>query len=573
MEAKKFNRFFNVTIGIIGLSPFIYWVSTRINQDLWWDELLSLKNYALVDFDTTISTYPDPNNHILFNLINNIYTRFFLDRDFYEILDYAYGLRVLQAFFALVTIYYSFLIVKKFFNKKHAFIVVGVLCSTVPFLNFSLQLRGYNISMMFTVMLIFYIWKYLQDNKKKYAVFVSILVFCLLYTTPSNIYFLGALCITILFDWKRDRSDIKQEIESTKKKKKKQQFLPVFQTVNRTYFKIGLAILVGMIFTYIAYLPVMENMLNNRFVDKVPGERTFVLTELLPNILMSFFSVRWFLFLFAIIVFLPSRFKLKLKVDISSKRKILALVMMLLLPFLFAFMHNKLPFQRTFILLVPVFSLLLSIWIIQLIERLNLKNNHQYLLFLIVSIYLGFTSYMELNRNDEILKTNLQSEIREQNIYRNFYLAQDFNPHDIAKEIAKIKSTKSPVLMVDELDRVSLVFYLEKYDIQSQTIIRIQKNNTNVKGQNYHFVGLIQKSAGKNQDINYMKIPCNLSLDTKLNPYLLLLSLNSQTTFKKHILLSAFPNRVKEFKKKIDRFKFKELDKKSFVGIYEVENK
>ena len=578
MEIKRNNRFLNIIIGIVGFSPFLYWVFTRINQDSWWDELISIKDYALVSFEATITTYPDPNNHVLFNLINNLYTRLFMDRDFYEILDSMYILRALQAFFALVTIYYSYLIVKKFFSKNNATIVVGVLCSTVPFLNFSLQLRGYNISMMFTVMLIFHAWNYFDGKKKIDVVVVSLLVFLLLYTTPSNVYFLGALCVTILFNWKRERSLLREQIKSNKQKKKKQQkslSVSIFKELNKTYFKLGLAVLVGMIFTYIAYLPVIENILNNRFVSNAPEERGYVLTELLPIILQSFISARWFLLLLVIIVFLPSKFKLKAESEIRSlsMHRIISLIFMFLLPFLFAFIHNKLPFQRTFVLLAPVFAILLSIGIIQLIERLKFRKNYQPLLFLVVAIFLGVTGFRELNKNDKILKSNLQSEIREQNIYRNFYLAKDFTPHDVAKKLAKINRTGAPVLLLDEIDRVSLVFYLEKYDLLSQLVIRIQKQNVNVKGQKFNHVGLIQKSVGKNQDIEFMKVPSNLSMGAKLNPYLLLLSLNRQSTFDKHILLSAYPNRVNEFIEETDQFKFTEIDKSSFVGIYEVENK
>ena len=180
---------------------------------------------------------------------------------------------------------------------------------------------------------------------------------------------------------------------------------------------------------------------------------------------------------------------------------------------------------------------------------------------------------MELENNDKQLSLNLQSEIREQNIYRNFYLTKDFTPHALAKKIAKMENPKTPVLMLDELDRVSLTYYLEKYDIQSQAVIRIQDKPVNLKGQNYNQVGLIQKSVGKNIDLNFMQIPCNLTLNPKLNPYLLLLSLNSQPASGKSILISAFPNRVKEFKSKIDQYQFNEIDQGSFVQLYEVSKK
>ncbi len=571
MKAKKIYDFFTI---IVGLSPFFYWVITRINQDGWWDELISLKEYALVSLDTVTSTYPDPNNHILFNLINNLFIKILGFRNFYEVLDYMYNLRILQAFFALITIYYAFIIIRIFFNKEYAFIIVATLCSTVPFLNFSLQLRGYNLSMMFTAMIIFHTWNYSYQKRKIDIIILPLLIFFSLYTIPSNIYFLLALFVTVLFDWKRKRSDYKKGIESKHEKKKKQQQLSsVFRKIDKTYLQLILAASIGITICFIAYLPIIENLLNNRFVTKAPQERLYVITTLLPQILKSFFSAKWLL-LPCIPIYFFLWLNTKKRNTYSTNHKLRYLIIIFLLPFLLIVIHNKLPFQRTFIMLTPVFSLIISVLIIGLIEKLSLKPNYKHLVLSILSIYFICTSFIELSGNDKQLNLNLQSEVREQNIYRNYYLSRDFNPHNVAKRIAKMNDIKMPVVMLDELDRVSLTFYLEKYDIPSQAVIRIQQNPVTANKQNFNHVGLIQKSVGKNQDINYMQIPCNLPVGDKLNPYFLLLELNNQKPpFQKFILLSAYPNRIMEIEKKMNNYHFEKINSKDFVTLRKVQKK
>jgi hypothetical protein len=567
MKIQKFNYYF---ILAIYLSPFIYWLTIQLNQDIWWDEITSLKDYALVNFSTTVTTYPDPNNHILFNLINNLFTRVINIRDFYEILDYIYTLRILQAIFASITIYYSYLIVKKFFFKNYAPLAVAALTSTIPFLNFSLQLRGYNLSMMLLVTIIYHSWNYIDHKKTIDLIVLPLLIFSLLYTIPSNVYALLALSITILVDWKIRRNLFQNKLKLKKNKSRKQkQQSSVFQNIDRTFLLLVLVSLIGIVFCYVAYTPVMDDLLNNRFVNPEPKDRLLVLNTFLPDIFFSFLSARWLLLLLIPVSILIWR-KTSITETPPNKYRLWYLIIIQLSPFFFLAIHNKIPFQRTFVVLVPIFALTISILIIEFIQRV--KSNHKVLILFLLSVYMITTSFIEINHNNEQLNLNLTNEYREQNIYRNYYLSQNFKPHDIAQKITQINKTNSPVLMLDELDRVSLTFYFKKYDIESLGIVKLERKSTIIGNQNYSHQALIQKSNGKNKDIQYMNFSCNLPNTDRLNPYLLLLEMTNPTPpFQEFILLSSFPNRVKKIEAKMLNYEFEKTEPVGFAILRKVQ--
>ena len=120
---------------------------------------------------------------------------------------------------------------------------------------------------------------------------------------------------------------------------------------------------------------------------------------------------------------------------------------------------------------------------------------------------------------------------------------------------------KAPVLLIDEIDRVSLMIYLEKYNIISQSIVNIQNRKVSMNNQTFNQIALIQQSVGKNKDVGYMQVPCNLDPENKINYYSLLFSINnSKFPDEKLLLVSAFPNRVKDVENQLKDEKFEQIE-------------
>lgn len=570
MDNKK-NQLFNYVMVVVGLLPLLHWMHGHVGQDAWWDELISLKDYALVAFYTTTTSYPEPGNHIFFNLFDNLLSRLIGVRDFYHILDHLWKLRFAQGLLAIVTCIYAFLITKRFFSKKYAGLAVIFLASCIPFLSFSLQLRGYNMSMLFVTMVIYHGWSYLDSRKLSHIIMTGLTSFFLLYTIPSNVYFLFGLSVLTLVDWWmtfRAESNAVQNKKSKKKNAKGPNFF------SYPHLWVLAAIGTGTLVTFGAYQPIMDELLDNRFVAKEPAEKAFVLTNIMPKVLSAFLSFRWLLAL----PILGGLFFWITKKDLDFNRKKLAQVsIVFLLPFVFLFAHGKVPFERTFIHLAPVFAILLAGISALFLEGLKVNELIKKIVIGVLAVYcIGNYVWQDSEINVHLDK-NLDRSKREQNIYHAFFLADNFQPHAAVKEFLALKDTNAAVMLVDELDRVSYLYYLEKYDVVSYAMIKIQPKKTETQGRTFTHVGMFQKSQGKGNKPAFQQVPANLDQkNKKINNYMLLTNIVSQIEQGKNIyLFTGFPKKAEKamnmfFK---DQYALIRLNEPGFANLYKLEPK
>lgn len=570
MDKRKTDLINYLLLGI-GILPLLHWMFNHVDQDAWWDELISLKDYALVTFETTRTSYPEPGNHIFFNLFDNLVSRLIGVRDFYEMLDNLWKLRFAQGLLAIGTCVYSFLTVKRFFSERYASLAAIILASTIPFVNFSLQLRGYNMSMLFVSMVIFHGWSYLDSRKLPHLILTGSASFFLLYTIPSNVYFLIGLSTVIGVDWLLQFRSQNKPVEDKKGKKKKEKGASLFSF---PHLWVLAAIGIGAGITFVAYQPVMEQLLDNRFVSKAPPERAFVLTTVFPSVMKAFFSFRWLL----LIPILGGLFFWFSKKELHfDRKKLLQVLVVFLLPFLFLFLHEKVPFERTFVHLAPVFAILIAGISALFLEGLKLNETIKLGIVAALAIY-GFGNYIWQDSEINIhLDKNLERNKREQNIYNAFFLADNFQPHEAVKEFIALNDTNSAVMLVDELDRVSYLYYLEKYDITSYAMIKIQPKQVEAQGRKFTHVGMFQKSQGKGNKPAFQQIPANLDDKNKqYNNYLLLTQVISQIERGKNIyLFTGFPNKAEKafdmfFKEQIS---LKRENEFGFANLFKLEAK
>ncbi|MEZ4652996.1 MAG: hypothetical protein R3E12_05135 [Candidatus Eisenbacteria bacterium] len=174
---------------------FVLWGVHYAHIDLWWDELDSLTEYALVTFQTTVTKYPYPNNHIFFNLFDNGLTRVWGVRDIYQIMERVAFLRWHSGDPA------EPLGLHLLRGSTGARVPVGAprsLVTSLPFLNFAMQLRGYGLSMFFVAGLLFHCALRRERVSLVSALVTAVFSFALLYTVPSNVYFLFVLGLALV---------------------------------------------------------------------------------------------------------------------------------------------------------------------------------------------------------------------------------------------------------------------------------------------------------------------------------------------------------------------------------------
>lgn len=424
----------NAIIISLGLLPLIYWLYLYINVDLYYDEVYSFAHFVLVRFETTLFNYTVPNNHVFFNFVQQILSRLINCRELTQFPENAYFFRLLQGLIALFTGYYSMLIIKRFFNLQNSFLVFVVLFTTIPFMNFSLQLRGYNMCSLFLIMTIYHTLAFIESKHKHNRNFIIIFSALLIYTIPSNIYMLASIITPLAI-------------------------LSIYNIgfqKNRNYVYLISIILIcaGITVATILYIPILKPILFNRFVAREP-KTIFYSLELIPILLTSFLSKRYLLFGFAIIGFYTF-----IKKNKKRENLIYALLFFVLIfPFILSFIHHKFPFQRVFIPLSPVFCILISIPLIQLINKIP-KPKYVLISSIFLSLYCICIFHYEIKNNNEEMKINLVDKNKlTLSVYQNYYLSDFFNQSN-AMNFLKLNSDSKPIFLYEQLDIPSTHLYL-----------------------------------------------------------------------------------------------------------------
>ncbi|GAB5401385.1 MAG: hypothetical protein Aureis2KO_29700 [Aureisphaera sp.] len=435
---------------LLGCLPLAIWAFHYLTVDLWYDEVYSLEHYALTDLKTTLFYYPAPNNHIFFNLTTQFISRISGLRTVFEAAKHVYVFRTLQLLISLGTAYYCLNILKRHFSFKNHALVTILLFTTIPFLNFSLQLRGYNMSSLFGVMLLYYSWAYIDNGKGLARNMIVLSGFLLMYTIPANVYYLGGLWLIIGAIW---------AYAIWKKRREKA----------KRYFWTLVFISLGVVIATAFYLPIIEDVIFNEYSSKsYPG--IFYTVGVFLEAIPAYLSGRYFLLP---LVFFGGFLYFKQR-ETKESCYALLLLALFLLPFGIAFVHQKAPFPRVFVGLSPIFAMLLTVLVVKCIEGVTRPLFHKWL-YWGVMVYCLFTFFFEVGRSDEQIIQNLKkNQAITQNLSANYYLSSSFTPDTTIQALGKIYEG-AQVYDMDLLDWPSTRLYLRKYNIPYQSIEAIDE--------------------------------------------------------------------------------------------------
>jgi len=448
------------------------WAGAYLGQEAWWDEIVSLKTFALAGFETTVTHYAGThgNHHTFYNLANNLYTWAAGLRNLDAAIDGIHWLRLLQLVFAIGTVVLAFSTATRFLGRASGFVSGMILVTTVPFLNFALQLRGYSLSMLLTVAVLCCFWDYRRTQRPSRAVLLTVLSFLLLYTMPGNAYFVLSL-IAIAAARLLLRA-AKQGLTRS--------------TLLRDPNAIQLvALAAGILLFLAAYSPLLDDFLRSRFATARPPVRTYALTSLLPEVLQAFISFRYALLpLFAIgMLQLLRRRRPCGNLQgaaggpvLQGAERISELAALLLLPFLISLVRGDWPPDRTFVFLAPIWSLLLGAGIGSLPPAIRTVERHRLLWGVTLFAYCTGSLLFAYHHVQNQLTDNLHKSVRSQNMLYNYYLSRAFRPsRDLAPLIVEVSGHPAPILLVDEVDRVALGTHLERHALGYYALVSVRE--------------------------------------------------------------------------------------------------
>ena len=495
-------------------AALLAFASSYLNQDLWYDEFMSLNTFALKGFSTTTTVYSSTNNHILFNLYAAAASRVLDYREIYDWMDKVYLFRALQLAIGFLTVAFTFKFARDFLDRTTAYVAIIVLVTSIPFLNFAMQLRGYGFSMLFAISMTYFTWRYARDGRIFQLALMILSGFFLLYTIPSNIFFATSLGLLWTYRW----------ISALKRK-------------SRAESKRTLILLAGLVgcavLAALAYLPVVDDMLKEPNLNRVPADRMYVFTGPLPSVFSYFLSARFVLLLAFLAGLVGLEKVIRKQRGLSSvNRMIYPLLFLLLCPFLLAFLTNRFPFQRNFLSLIPIFAIVIALPVSKFITNLRLSSRREVILVAGVYAYCIVSAFWQLNVVQGTLDNNLSKTERVQDMYYNYYLADNYIPGKSAALLAaRQASTPGPIVLMDPFDRMSMSYYLKRHRLESYRVTDIKK--TSDETTHTHVCWVENSTADPNEKrFRSLRVPMTLtdypeeamdfglalSVATKINP-------------------------------------------------------
>lgn len=480
----------------LSLLPFVYIVIQYIQLDFWNDEVYTLNHFTLVPLIDTITDYHAPNNHVFFNLINNLYLQLTGITDIRWLADHPFFIRIVSLLYAVGTLIYTYAAAKKRFNDYTAIIAVIILCSTITYYNFFLQVRGYGLSMFLLSMMIFHSLRY--ESEPAWKDFILIITAACLssYTIPPNIYFVLSAGIFyfvsgIIHYLKTPKIILKEKDYSTWK-----------------YFGIVIALATGTILALLFYLPVYDQVFNNEFAKSFGWFKgSFVITNI---IFCSFQSGRFLITLMA----LAGLLLYVIKRDVNKPGLInpfILLACIFLLPFVISYIRADYATDRSFVILAPVFALAMAIGIYFFISRIKLLKKHEYVMLFLLMIYCDMTFAFAYSANRSHIKHDIAISKRSQDVNHNYYLAY-YHPEKLVDQFSQIYSKNPLTLLVLECDFYGIRAYLDKYGITyyDQSL----RDSIVAHSGNFYVVANKPHEFEQWMKINHSNIKCN-----NLNPF------------------------------------------------------
>ena len=471
-------------IGIAIATPFLFWLYQYINLDFWYDEVWSLLNYSFAPLSRTVTDYAVPNNHIFFNLINNLYLRCVGEKSLYALMDHPYVIRLLPLCYTLLTLFYVHRIGRRYFDRLAAWVSVIVLVTTVPYYNFALQVRGYGLSTLLLCAVWYHGWGLEERFGRRDSILSALGTALSLYTLPSNLYFLagtGAFYLA-LGVWDRSRS-------ARPKVRKGRPVIPADRGDCRVarwqalydrsrYFYIVFLMGIGVLTAVLLYLPVIGGVAG---VASGKNSRLFyvpTLSSTLPTVFYYFLSHRY---LFLPVVAVGFYFALFKGADPRLARRLMLCLTLLVLPFVFCFVKGDQPPDRIFVVLTPVFAVVVAVCASHFFRHAVPGGGVRgwWVVLGLVFLYCNVTFAFCIDRVHQRLRENLDEEKKAQDLYYNYYQAY-YHPLRVIGDFARpyqrgLQPGGSLPVLVCEGDALAFPQYLKKFHIAFYSCDRVEK--------------------------------------------------------------------------------------------------
>ncbi len=305
----------------LATAPFVILsILPQLSQDLWCDEIVSLTLFSVQPLAVTVGAYPFANNHIFYNVINNLFLQLIGSHDLHQVVMSPFALRLLSLGFTIGALAWLYRAMLRRFSGEAAWLATLVLATTLPVASFATQLRGYSLCLLLTVIMLDLLLRFIDRPKAFTGLGLALANGALVWVLPTNVYFCAAVLLAMT--------------PLLRQPEKRRQVLSAMAWVAG-----------GMVLGALLYLPVRDQVLKQGSVMGFFSQAKIVFS-LMPTVWEHLLTGRYLL--------LPALMLgawLLMKKKAKGGGSALAAASLLVLPFLLLWAYGTDTYQRVFLML------------------------------------------------------------------------------------------------------------------------------------------------------------------------------------------------------------------------------
>ncbi|WNJ20119.1 hypothetical protein [Pontibacter sp. G13] len=433
------------------LGAFACWMLwDRMQLDFWNDELYTLKFFTFVPISQTLTDYHVPNNHLFCNLLNNLYLKLAGIDSMEQLMDHPVLLRMVPAAYALWTLLGIYRLGKRLVSRETGWLTALVLLTSLPYVWFVVQIRGYGLSAALLVMGLNFAVAYLQGGKRRKVWGLGLATCLLMYTVPSNAYPILGMMLGLAFQTLGALAQDRALGLAARWQKAMR-----LRTVH-----LGLAMGLGVVASLGLYAPVFRSVFMNRYVVPGPRWEFSKLGYYLPNLMEGIVSGRWVLIVLCLAATIWAVWR--------YRRMNVLWGMMLgicLIPFVMVIVRGDNPPLRVFVVNFPVYALLCVAAIGQwLKDRASLNPIFRQWILGGMAIYCMATCLGEWRGVEDRIQADIVHGRRSQDLYRQ-YFSHHYRPWADVQYLDSCFREEPLPIMVHSCEPHGIGYYLDKFNL------------------------------------------------------------------------------------------------------------
>lgn len=435
-----------LNVVLTAISGLIYLMLTGyfLANDFWQDEIYTIDHFVFQSWKTVFTDYHSTNNHIAFNGIVKLLITILDINQVKTVMIYPWIIRLVPYCFSLLSLVILYRAAKNYYGRDVALIATSVLGTSIVFVGFGAQLRGYSFTILLSTIQYFSFLQLLKGVKtSRSAVVLFSATLLNLICLPTNFYLVVSYlsyCVIVLLVPKLNQK------------------LFDVNSLRKNIVFAGIILVLTSFVALIYYQWLLSLQPPNPLLTSVDH---FDVENIVQSLSIFYHFTGYRVYFYVILFVWAVVYQSRSKKNPSSK--VLFPALLFFCSFIVFFIHGAVVIQRTFLSLLPFFALIIATSFVELKKAWKFPGMMN--LLLIGNIMCLVISFFVLVDNSE--KNNERSTPLT-DLVDHYYLI-NFNASEatiVAQNI--ITTNQVPLYVWDDFGKTGIEYYLKHFSVPFQ---------------------------------------------------------------------------------------------------------